>query len=180
MRTSWPRSVWQVATVLCRSATISQAPPRRVESDAPWWCLNHGTIGPWTDCRMPRLSHCGRGSRARQSDSQWAADQTVYEPVGWNGSTTVSRHKAWGSDTTTKHRPGVRKTHTGHGDFLVCCVLMTKFDKSGKIRLSGLLFWTIWFWQFQDKTKEWAKLKDLKIQGVLRHGKGLKGIMEPR
>jgi hypothetical protein len=59
-------------------------------------------------------------------------------------------------------------------------VLMTKFGKSGKTGLFGLLFRTIRFWQFQGKTKERVKLKDLKIQCVLRHGKGLKGIKEPR
>jgi hypothetical protein len=59
-------------------------------------------------------------------------------------------------------------------------MLMTKFGKSGKIGLSSLLFRTIRFWQFQDKTKEGPKLKDLKIQGVLRHGKEIKGIKEPR
>jgi hypothetical protein len=48
---------------------------------------------------------------------------------------------------------------------------MIKFGKSGKTRQSGLLFWIIHFWQFQGKTKEGAKLKDLKIHGVLRHGK---------
>jgi hypothetical protein len=57
---------------------------------------------------------------------------------------------------------------------------MTKFDKSGKIGLPDLLFRIIRFWQFYGKTNEGAKLKYLKIQGVLRHGKGLKGIKEPR
>jgi hypothetical protein len=56
---------------------------------------------------------------------------------------------------------------------------MTKFGKRGKTRLSSLPFWNIRFWQFQGKTKEGAKLKDLKIRCVLRHGKGLKGIKEP-
>jgi hypothetical protein len=59
-------------------------------------------------------------------------------------------------------------------------LLMSKFDKSGKTGLSGFLFWTIRFWQFQGKTKKRVKLKDLKIQDVLRLGKGLKGIKEPR
>jgi hypothetical protein len=36
------------------------------------------------------------------------------------------------------------------------------------------------FDSFQNRNKEGAKLKDLKIQGVLRHGKILKGIKEPR
>jgi hypothetical protein len=57
---------------------------------------------------------------------------------------------------------------------------MTKFDKSKKTGLSGFLFWTIWFRQFQDKTKEGAKFKDLKIQDVLRHEKGLTSVNETR
>jgi hypothetical protein len=57
---------------------------------------------------------------------------------------------------------------------------MTKFGKSEKTGLSGLLFRNIRFYQFQGNTKEGAKLEDLKIQCVLRHGKGLKGIKEPR
>jgi hypothetical protein len=57
---------------------------------------------------------------------------------------------------------------------------MTKFDKSGKTGLSGFLCWTIRFWHFQDKTKEEAKFKDLKIQGVLRNEKGLKSVKKPR
>jgi hypothetical protein len=36
------------------------------------------------------------------------------------------------------------------------------------------------FDSFQNRNKEGAKLEDLKIQGVLRHGKILKGIKEPR
>jgi hypothetical protein len=59
-------------------------------------------------------------------------------------------------------------------------VLMTKFDKSGKIRLSGFPFWNIQFWQFQSEAEERVKLKDLKIQGVLKQEKGLKGINGPR
>jgi hypothetical protein len=57
---------------------------------------------------------------------------------------------------------------------------MTKFGKSGKTRLSGSLFRNIRFWQFQYKTKEGIRLEDLKIQGVLRHAKGLKSIKKPR
>jgi hypothetical protein len=34
--------------------------------------------------------------------------------------------------------------------------------------------------QFQSKAKEEAKLEDLKIQGVLKQEKGLKGIKGPR
>jgi hypothetical protein len=48
---------------------------------------------------------------------------------------------------------------------------MTKFGESGKTGLSDFLFRTIRFWQFQDEIKEWAKFKDLKIQGVLRNKK---------
>jgi hypothetical protein len=57
---------------------------------------------------------------------------------------------------------------------------MTKFGKSGKTGLSGLLFQNIRFWQFQSKSKEEAKFKDLKIQGVLKQEKGLKGNKGPR
>jgi hypothetical protein len=57
---------------------------------------------------------------------------------------------------------------------------MTKFHESTKTGLSDLLFWNIRCWQFQDKTNEGARLEDLKIQGVLRYGKGLKSIKEPR
>jgi hypothetical protein len=46
-------------------------------------------------------------------------------------------------------------------------VLMIKFGKSEKIGLSDLSFQNIIFWQFQNKTKECAKLEELKIQGVL-------------
>jgi hypothetical protein len=53
---------------------------------------------------------------------------------------------------------------------------MTKFGKSKKTKLSGLLFQNIRFWQFQSKAKEEAKFEDLKIQGVLKQENGLKGI----
>jgi hypothetical protein len=46
--------------------------------------------------------------------------------------------------------------------------------------LARLLFRIVRFWQFQVKIKEGAKLEDLKIQGVLRHEKGLRNIMESR
>jgi hypothetical protein len=36
------------------------------------------------------------------------------------------------------------------------------------------------FDSFQNRNREFAKLKDLKIQDVLRHGKILKGINESR
>jgi hypothetical protein len=55
-------------------------------------------------------------------------------------------------------------------------MLMTKFDKSKKTGLSGFLFRNIRFCQFQGKTKEGAKLEDLKIQGVLRYEKRLRSI----
>jgi hypothetical protein len=53
---------------------------------------------------------------------------------------------------------------------------MNKFGKSGKTGLSSLPFWNIQFWQFQNKSKEWDKLEDLKIQVVLKQEKGIKGI----
>jgi hypothetical protein len=53
---------------------------------------------------------------------------------------------------------------------------MTKFGNSKKTGPSGFLFRTVRFWQFQSKAKEGAKFKDLKIQGVLKQEKGLKGI----
>jgi hypothetical protein len=49
-----------------------------------------------------------------------------------------------------------------------------------KTGCSDFLFRIVRFWQFQVKTKEGAKFKDLKIKGVLRHGKGLRNIKEPR
>jgi hypothetical protein len=57
---------------------------------------------------------------------------------------------------------------------------MTKFGKSRKIKLSSLLFRNIRFQQFQSKAKEEAKFEDLKIQGVLKQEKGLKGIKGSR
>jgi hypothetical protein len=36
------------------------------------------------------------------------------------------------------------------------------------------------FGSFQNKNRIWATLKDLKIQDVLRHGKGIKSTKEPR
>jgi hypothetical protein len=36
------------------------------------------------------------------------------------------------------------------------------------------------FGSFQNRNREFAKLKDLKMQDVLRHGKILKGINESR
>jgi hypothetical protein len=49
---------------------------------------------------------------------------------------------------------------------------MTKFSKSGKIGLYGLLFQNIRFRQLQSEAKEEAKFEDLKIQGVLKQEKG--------
>jgi hypothetical protein len=57
---------------------------------------------------------------------------------------------------------------------------MVKFGKAEKTGCSGFLFQIVRFWQFQVKTKEGAKFEDLKIQCVLRHGKGLRSIKEPR
>jgi hypothetical protein len=57
---------------------------------------------------------------------------------------------------------------------------MTKFGKAEKTGCSGFLFRIVQFWQFQVKTTEGAKLEYLKIQCVLRHGKGLRNIKEPR
>jgi hypothetical protein len=57
---------------------------------------------------------------------------------------------------------------------------MTKFGKAEKPRYSGFLFRIVRFLQFWVKTKEKAKLKSLKIQDVLRYGKGLRNIKEPR
>jgi hypothetical protein len=48
---------------------------------------------------------------------------------------------------------------------------MTKFGKSKKNQTIQFAILDHPFWQFQGKTKEGANLKDLKIQGVLRHGK---------
>jgi hypothetical protein len=59
-------------------------------------------------------------------------------------------------------------------------LLMTKFGKSGKTGLPGLLFRNIWFRQFQSKAKEEAKFEDLKIQGVLKQENGLRGIKGQR
>jgi hypothetical protein len=47
-------------------------------------------------------------------------------------------------------------------------VLMTQFDKSKKIKLSGLLSRNIRFQQFHSKAKEEVKLEDLKSQCVLK------------
>jgi hypothetical protein len=56
---------------------------------------------------------------------------------------------------------------------------MIKFGKSEKIGLPDLLFRNIRFLQFQVESKKGSKLEDLKIQDVLRHGKGLRSINEP-
>jgi hypothetical protein len=57
---------------------------------------------------------------------------------------------------------------------------MTKFGMAETTGCSDFLFRIVRFWQFQVKTKEGAKFEDLKIKGVLRHGKGLRNIKEPR
>jgi hypothetical protein len=59
-------------------------------------------------------------------------------------------------------------------------VLMTKFGMAGKIGCSDFLFRTVGFWQFQNMKKTRAKLRDLKIQGVLKQEEGLKGIKRLR
>jgi hypothetical protein len=53
-------------------------------------------------------------------------------------------------------------------------MLMTNFNKTGKTELSSLANWSIRFLQFQSKTEEEAKLKDLKIQIVLKQKNELK------
>jgi hypothetical protein len=57
---------------------------------------------------------------------------------------------------------------------------MTKFGKAKKIGLSHLPKQSIHFWQFQNQTKKGTKLEDLKIQGILKQEKALKGIKGPR
>jgi hypothetical protein len=57
---------------------------------------------------------------------------------------------------------------------------MTKFSEARKIGCSSLLFQIVWFQQFQNRNMTEAKLEDLKIQGVLKQGKGVKGIKGPR
>jgi hypothetical protein len=59
-------------------------------------------------------------------------------------------------------------------------MLMTKFGRAGRTGCSGFLFRTVRFWQFWNMNMTRAKLEDLKIQGVLKQGKGLKGIKGPR
>jgi hypothetical protein len=55
---------------------------------------------------------------------------------------------------------------------------MTKFGKSGKIRLFGFVFRIIRF--SQNRNMDIAKLEDLKIPVHLTHGKGLRSINEPK
>jgi hypothetical protein len=55
-------------------------------------------------------------------------------------------------------------------------MLMTKFGKARKTGCSGFLFRIVQFQQFQNMNMTEAKLEDLKIQGVLKQGKGLKCI----
>jgi hypothetical protein len=59
-------------------------------------------------------------------------------------------------------------------------VLITKFDRARKTRLSGLVFWNIRFSQFLIMNREGAKCEDLKILVHLRHGKGIRSTKEPR
>jgi hypothetical protein len=56
---------------------------------------------------------------------------------------------------------------------------MTKFDKAEKIGCFNFLFRIVRFWQFQTQTEEGAKIKDLKIQGEFKHGKGRQGTEGP-
>jgi hypothetical protein len=51
---------------------------------------------------------------------------------------------------------------------------MTKFDKAGKLDCPVCYSRTFSFGSFQSRNREGAKLKDLKIQAVLGHGKNLK------
>jgi hypothetical protein len=54
---------------------------------------------------------------------------------------------------------------------------LTRLEKSDHlVSYSGLSS----FNDFQNKNREGTKLEDLKIQGVLRHEKILKGIKKPR
>jgi hypothetical protein len=55
-------------------------------------------------------------------------------------------------------------------------MLMIKFGKAEKIGGSGFLFQIVQFRQFQNMNRTRAKLEDWKILGVLKQGKGLKGI----
>jgi hypothetical protein len=57
---------------------------------------------------------------------------------------------------------------------------MTKCGRSGKIRIFSFLLQNIRFQQFQNRKRTRAKLEDLKIQGVLNHGKRLRSTKEPR
>jgi hypothetical protein len=50
---------------------------------------------------------------------------------------------------------------------------MTKFGRSKKTETSG-------FGRFSGRSRTRAKLKDLKIQGILTHGIWLRSIKEPR
>jgi hypothetical protein len=59
-------------------------------------------------------------------------------------------------------------------------VLMTKFGKSGKTGPSGFPFRIVRLQQFQSKAKEEANFEDLKIQGILKQERGIKGIKGPR
>jgi hypothetical protein len=54
--------------------------------------------------------------------------------------------------------------------------VLTKFGKAGKTGCFDFLFRTVRFQQFQNIKKAGAKLRDLKIQCVLKQEDGLKGI----
>jgi hypothetical protein len=51
---------------------------------------------------------------------------------------------------------------------------MTKFDKSKKIRLSGFLFRTIRFWQFQNRNMTGAETRRFKDPRYFEVWKGIK------
>jgi hypothetical protein len=53
---------------------------------------------------------------------------------------------------------------------------MTKFGKAEKIGCSDFLFRIVRFQQFHNMNMIGVKLEDWKILGVLKQGKGLKGI----
>jgi hypothetical protein len=55
---------------------------------------------------------------------------------------------------------------------------MTKFDKTKKIRLSDLVNWSIWFWQFQNRIREWAKHEIWRSKYVWNMKKRRKNIKE--
>jgi hypothetical protein len=57
---------------------------------------------------------------------------------------------------------------------------MTRFDKSGKTRQSGLVFRIVGFDSFRVKIRKDATQGNLKIQVCLKHEKGDTGINESK